>query len=119
MQVDRSASRPNHNWSNKKTAKTPNNASQPYVPLPGVWLPGSHLPCRWVLQSVANCFRRPPTIETVADCSQTVAIGCKPRKSADSVSRRVCAIPFLDEGAIRQNRWTRIHSRAAEKQGRT
>ena len=57
-----------------------------------VW---ERLPCWWVLQSVANCFRRPPTTETVADCSQTVAIGCKPRKSADAVSRVVCAIPFL------------------------
>jgi hypothetical protein len=35
------------------------------------------------------------------------------------VSRCVCAIPFLNEGAIRQHRWTRIHRRAAEKQGRT
>src|SRR5450432_36600 len=34
MQVHRNASRPNHNCSNKKTAKTPNNASHPYVPLP-------------------------------------------------------------------------------------
>ena len=82
---------------NKNQTTHPN----PYVPLPGFWLSGSGLRCRWLLQSVANCFRRGLTAETVADCSQTVAIGCKTRKSADSVSRWVRAIPFLDEGANR------------------
>jgi hypothetical protein len=55
------------------------------------------LGCLWVvfglsslpgmLQSVADCFRCGLTAEIVADGSQTVAIGCKTRKSADLVSR--------------------------------
>src|SRR5260370_15755508 len=78
-----------------------------YVPLPGFWLSGSRLCCRWVLQAVANRFRRPPTSETVAGCSQTVAIGCRMRKSDDSVSRHVRAITFLEEVAILHHRVTR------------
>jgi hypothetical protein len=112
--------RPKVTWREPTTKRNqPPRQTILYVPLPGFWLPGSGLWCRCVLQSVANCFRCRVTLETVADCSQTVAICCNTRKSVDSVSRCVCAIPFLNEGAIRQHRWTRIHRRAAEKQVRT
>jgi hypothetical protein len=103
----------------KRPQKNQTTHPNPYVPLPGVWLSGGRLCCQWSLQSVARCFRRTLSAETVADYSQTVAIGCRMRKSAASVSRGARAIPFLNEGAIGQNRWIRMHRRAAEKQTRT
>src|ERR1039458_478905 len=117
MRVDRNAYRPNLSYINEKSERKPNDASHPYVPLPGLWLSGRCLGYRGLLQSVANCFRRGLTPDTVADGSQTVAMCCKPRKSADSVSRYAGPISFLDEGANRY-RWSRIR-RAAEKQVRT
>jgi hypothetical protein len=104
--------------STKRPGKNQTTHPNPYVPLPGLWLSVGRLRCRGLLQYVANCCRCLLTAETVADRSQTVAIGCKTRKSAYSASRWVCAIPFIDEGANRY-RWTRIHRRAAEKQART
>ena len=53
--------------------------------------------CCNLFQTVADASL---TAEIVADGSQTVAIGCKTRKFANSVSRCLCAIPFIDEGAI-------------------
>ena len=100
-----------------KDQEKDNDASHPYVPLPGLWLSVGRLRCRWLLQSVANGFSRGLAADTVADRSQTVATCCKTRKTADSVSRRLGPVPFLDEGAIGY-RWTRIR-RTAEKQVRT
>jgi hypothetical protein len=46
-----------------------------------------------------------------------VAICCNTQKSADSASRSVRPISFIDEGANR-DRWARIHRRIAERQVR-
>src|SRR5450755_1324245 len=82
--------------STKRPGKNQTTHPNPYVPLPGLWLFGGRLCCRWLLQAVADCCRCALTAEPVADGSQTVASCCKMRKSPDSVSREACAIPLLD-----------------------
>jgi hypothetical protein len=76
MQSDRNASHANCNWSNKKTLQKPKDASQPYVPLPGFWLSGWGLCCRWLLQSVANCCKLLQESGSRLKLLQTVAICC-------------------------------------------
>ena len=69
------------------------------VPLPGFGLPGSRLRCAVccnLLQTVADASQQPKPLQTVHKLLQS---GCKTRKSANSASRSVCAIPFLSEGA--------------------
>ena len=118
MQSDRNASHPNCNWSNEKTPKTLSDASHPYVPLPGFWLSGRGLCSRWLLQSVAICYRRGLTAKNVADCYKRLQSVAIRENLADWASRCVPPIALVDEGANR-NRWTRIHRPVAEKQVRT
>jgi len=81
MQTARVASRAKWSHSIEIGSKSTASASLPYVPLPGFRRSGGGLRSRWLLQSVANCFSRGFTVETVADGSQTVAICFKPQRS--------------------------------------
>src|ERR1700683_2229012 len=101
MQSDRNASRTNCNWINKKTPQKPNNASHPYVPLPGFWLSGRGLYCRWLLQSVANCCRFRLAAKTVADCYKRLQSVAIRENLRDWASRCVPPIVLVDEGASR------------------
>src|ERR1700679_2709486 len=97
------------NCSDRRRPQVPDGASttrpkQPtrqtilYVPLPGFWLSGRGLYCRWLLQSVAICCRFRLAAKTVADCYkrfQSVAIR---ENLADWASRCVPPIALVDEG---------------------
>src|ERR1700683_4127410 len=92
----------------RKHSKNPKTHPNLNVPLPGFWLSGWGLCCRWLLQSVANCCKLLQESGSRLKLLQTVAICCnllQNQKPADSASRCVPPVALVDEGA-NQNRWT-------------